>query len=37
MLWTTLVILYVRLESTSSIQHTAAIFTGVPFFPHTLT
>lgn len=37
MLWTILVILYVRFESTSSIQHAVAIFTSVPFFPHTFT
>jgi hypothetical protein len=32
MLWTILVVLYVRLESTSSFM-TVAIFTCVPFFP----
>jgi hypothetical protein len=37
MLWTMLVILDVRFESTASIQHTVAIFTGVPFLRHTFT
>jgi hypothetical protein len=37
MLWTILFVLYVRLESTSLIQHTGAISTSVPFFLHAVT